>query len=72
MPGVTHRSKTKTVRFPLDLLEDLEAEAERRGMTANEVIVQAVRDAVPEAPRQAPRGQASLDELFADSGQLGV
>ena len=72
MPGKSSRSRAKSVRFPLDLLADVDAEARRRAMTSNELIVEAVRAYVPELPRELPPGQASLDELFADLGQQGV
>jgi hypothetical protein len=68
MPGKSSKSRAKSVRFPLDLLADVECEARRRSVTANELIVEAVRAYVPEAPRELPKGQASLDELVADFG----
>lgn len=61
MPGKSSKSRTKSMRWPIDLWADIEYEAKRRGVTFNELVVELVREAVPPRPAEEVEGQMDLD-----------
>jgi len=44
VPGKSAKSKTRSVRFPLDVLQELEDTAKAKGVTVNEELMRRVRD----------------------------
>ena len=61
MPGKSNKTKTRSVRVPLDVLAELEATAAKHGVTTNEEIIRRIRDGADPyfAPPEA-EGQMAL------------
>lgn len=66
MSGASSRSRTKSIRFPNEVYNEIEAYARRHGMTYNEVVVQrclALRDRRFAAPDGTEPDESIFDAL---------
>lgn len=56
--------KTLTVRLPEELAAELEAEAERRGLSKSDIVRERLERARPEPPPSLPPSLASIADLI--------
>lgn len=54
----------RTIRLPVDLADKLLAEAQRRRISQNAVIIEALRDRYAPRPQPTPPGKAGDDDTM--------